>query len=461
VAFPREIPKSLVVFDNHLYVGTWNSTTGGEVWRSSDGLSWTQVNSDGFGDARNTAVYSLAVFGGQLYAGTRNDTTGCEVWRSSNGTSWTQVNADGFGDTNDSIPSVAIFDNYLYMGTWNDPTGGEVWRSSNGTSWTQVNTDGFGNANNRAAWSMAVFGGCLYAGTTNGDTGAEVWRSDNGTSWTQVNADGFGDAHNRSATSMVVFDNYLYVGTWSNHSISTGGEVWRSSNGTSWTQVNTDGFGDASNVAAWTMAVFDNYLYVGASNWGTGVEMWRSAGVGGPPFTDWEQVSLDGFGDANNEDVMSMAVLGDQLYMGTWNSSTGTEVWRGQPSTGRTCEIAKQADPDPVGSGAQLAYTVRVTNTSNVTLTATVTDTLPFHIMPGEISSGKPISPGGIITWTPSSIVPGDIWTHTFVVTTEMSYRGPLTNVVEVTTEEGASDNCTQVSTVAVFIYLPAVLRHH
>ncbi len=44
-------------------------------------------------------MYSMAVFGSHLYVGTRNDTDGCEVWRSSDGTTWNQVNTDGFGDT--------------------------------------------------------------------------------------------------------------------------------------------------------------------------------------------------------------------------------------------------------------------------------------------------------------------------------------------------------------------------
>ncbi len=48
------------------------------------------------------------------------------------------------------------------------------------------------------------------------------------------------------------------------------------------------------------MVSFNGYLYVGTSNETTGAEIWRTASVGGPPFTDWTQVNFNGFGDSNN-----------------------------------------------------------------------------------------------------------------------------------------------------------------
>ncbi|MCP4541292.1 MAG: carbohydrate-binding protein, partial [Chloroflexi bacterium] len=101
-------------------------------------------------------------------------------------------------------------------------------------------------------------------------------------------------------------------------------------------------------------------------------------------------------------------------------------------------KVSKQATPDPAHAGAQLTYTIRVTNTSGVTLTATITDTLPAHITSGETSSGTLIAPGGIVTWTSVSIMPDSVWTDTVVVTVEQGYcNGSLTNKVEVVTEQG------------------------
>jgi len=99
------------------------------VWRSSDGTSWNQVNTDGFGDAANYYANSMAVFGSYLYVGTYNFTDAYEVWRSSDGTGWNPVNTDGFGDANNGIASsMAVFSSYLYVGTYNFTDGCEVFR---------------------------------------------------------------------------------------------------------------------------------------------------------------------------------------------------------------------------------------------------------------------------------------------------------------------------------------------
>jgi uncharacterized repeat protein (TIGR01451 family) len=97
--------------------------------------------------------------------------------------------------------------------------------------------------------------------------------------------------------------------------------------------------------------------------------------------------------------------------------------------------VSKQATPNPVQAGERLTYTIRVTNTGGVDLHATVTDTLFPHVMPG-----------GVFTRTPIITAPGGVWTETFVVTVEMDYVGPLTNVVQVTTDESARGVYTETT---------------
>ena len=47
------------------------------------------------------------------------------------------------------------------------------------------------------------------------------------------------------------------------------------------------------------------------------------------------------------------------------------------------------------------------------------------------------------------------------VVTVALDYAGPLTNVVQVTTDEGATGVYTQTSTVGFkYVYLPVVVRN-
>jgi len=95
-------------------------------------------------------------------------------------------------------------------------------------------------------------------------------------------------------------------------------------------------------------------------------------------------------------------------------------------------EVTKQAHPDPAWAGARLTYTISITNTGGVTLTTTVTDSLPGQV-----------TPTGVLTWALDPLPPGESWTKTVTVTMGADYAGPLTNVVEATAPEGASDAYT------------------
>jgi flagellin len=173
-----------------------------------------------------------------------------------------------------------------------------------------------------------VFNGYLYAGTYNSDTGGEIWRTSNGTAWTQVNTDGFGDYDNDAIASFAVFNGYLYAGTMH---YSTGGQVWRCSTvsgcdeASDWEQVVSDGFGSTDNYGAYALIACDNYLYCVTRNYETGAEVWRSSGDSG----DWEQVGPDGFGDSNNSlTYLDNSVAAGSLYIGTLNWANGGEVWQ-------------------------------------------------------------------------------------------------------------------------------------
>jgi len=82
--------------------------------------------------------------------------------------------------------------------------------------------NGFGDSNNTKITPLVVFGGALYAGVYNDVTGVELWRSADGTTWSQVNPDGFGDSNNKTSGA-VVFNSRLLMGT---SNTANGGELW-------------------------------------------------------------------------------------------------------------------------------------------------------------------------------------------------------------------------------------------
>ncbi|NQV00289.1 MAG: chitobiase/beta-hexosaminidase C-terminal domain-containing protein, partial [Parcubacteria group bacterium] len=342
--------RSLVSFDGYLYAGTEQAVTGGQIWRSLDGTTWNEVVSNGFGDATNTDISSLAVFDDFIYAGTQN-AAGIEVWRSENGTAWSAVVADevdgdgvgsdenGFNDAgNTDSLSMEVYNSFLYLSTSNGP-GAEIWRTSNGTTWSQINASGFGILETLIN-TLEGFSGNLYAGTA--ASRGEIWRCDscNG-GWSAVVGDGppvtgggggFGDALISSISKLITFGSNIYAGT---DRQMGGGQVRRSDNGTSWTQVVSGGFGDNNNTAILSAYVSNGYLYFGTSNGTTGTELWRSN-----DGTSWTEIvgdgadgnatgfDEDGFGDANNTVSSSMVEYSNHLYVGAFNSTDGGELWQ-------------------------------------------------------------------------------------------------------------------------------------
>jgi len=110
---------------------------------------------------------------------------------------------------------------------------------------------------------------------------------------------------------MINFDGALHVGT---HNQATGCEVWSSTDGNGFAQVNRNGFGESENLDASSMARFGGGLYVGTKDWERGCEVWRSGGTGGPPYTDWEKVAVNG-------------LAGATWYVAEGSTGPGFETW--------------------------------------------------------------------------------------------------------------------------------------
>lgn len=322
------VASTMYVFNDYLYVGTWNSPigsvshplrVGGEIWRY-DGESWEQVvghqaplMKGGFGNRKNVGMWSMIEFDGYLYVGTMNwdfsSSGGCEIWRSSDGISWEQVVDRGFRLNMDLV----------------DITSGVA---------------------NVYAWSMNVFEDQLYVGTFNANyrwfsmlgMGCQLWRTSDGIVWEKIPLpdgvegrydNGFGEPDNYGIRSIVTFQGMLYVGTATNIIEDSGCEIWRF-DGNDWEPLISDtvpgvspgdsrssGFGNPLNKYIWSMVVTStDELWVGTANGKfvnfmtpqtEGCEIWRYDGI------NWEQMVGDdsiflsnGFGYEKNEGARSM-----------------------------------------------------------------------------------------------------------------------------------------------------------
>ncbi len=173
----------MTVFDGALYAAIqFESEAPVAVWRSFGG-AWTTIVDDGFGESNTILAGGTAVFNNYLYIGAGNSSTGAQLWRTNNpyeATSWEQIMTAPFNDTNNQkVEMVTVSQNKLYVSIKNTAGGIEIWRSADGSVWEQVNQDGFGDSDNtgsNGSNATAAFLDRLYVGTVNVADGGELWR---------------------------------------------------------------------------------------------------------------------------------------------------------------------------------------------------------------------------------------------------------------------------------------------
>lgn len=187
-----------------------------DVWRSQDGVHWTEQTSNAEWDKR--AGLSAVVFNDEIYVmgGSVNDDFSItpygpariyfnDVWKSSDGIQWTQL-TDNAPWAPRAGGIAVVKDDYIYMIGGEDgftcnaqtprcpPYFNDVWRTKNGVDWELVNAacdwpSRPGHqvvvANNK----FVLFGGFgLGPDITISANPMDVWTSNNGKEWKNVSA---------------------------------------------------------------------------------------------------------------------------------------------------------------------------------------------------------------------------------------------------------------------------------
>jgi hypothetical protein len=309
--------RAMTVFKGWLYFGT-ERTTGLEIWRSWDGYyPWelcvgpNAKTKAGFGESGNYKATCMIVFDDQLYVGTSKG-----IWCTKDGIAWTKVS----GYPAWEISGIAAFNEFLYV-----TSSYSIWRGKWNSSWepvvgeppAKIGTNFDGKVTDIIA--LSVFDETLYAGAGREIAGIiGIWRSKDGTTW-ELFKDAEGSCH---IHSMAPFSDNLYVGgydliaihrtdgetSWENvtNGVQIGGKktgvrcmtpedgklylgvygaenqkiLWTTSDGKTWSQVDTSAVGQKSRCDAITS--FKNYLYIATarkflaygSEWDK-LEIWR------------------------------------------------------------------------------------------------------------------------------------------------------------------------------------------
>jgi sugar lactone lactonase YvrE len=439
------------VFNGKLYAGAANWEVGGRVWRTADGVIWEPASAIGFGwGTANLAILDMIEFDGQLYASTGWSGGTGQLWRTADGTTWEAITTDGFGDGgNFALTTFGIFNDRLYIGTANN-NGTQIWRSKSGDNgkWVQVVPDSpelFGNL----VTGLAVFEGAFYAAVESQP--AQIWRSTNGSDWVPVVTDGFGYENNVTAGGFAEFDGYLYH---ANGNEIDGAQVFRSDDGITWELAMGGGFGDMNNTKVEAVYALDGWLYAAMNNEVTGVELWRT-----DDGAQWEQVGLDGFGDSNNFTTLwsnAVTTFECRLTIGVANDANGAEIWSMQRDRALCVD---KLGPASAFYGDEVSYQFLATYSSLDATPAQLVNVTDDYYSGILYLSGDKDGDGYLDT--------GETWL--FEITTTIGdpgeiYADPLVNVATLTGQDYdgtalAAATDAHTTDILMQLYIPMVVR--
>ncbi|MBT4114182.1 hypothetical protein HOD83_02005 [Candidatus Woesearchaeota archaeon] len=279
-----------------LYAAKQNSGFNANITYSTDGITWT-------GKDDNVGTYALlssAEFDNTFFFGGQSNSTditvdGARIFKSCDFENWY---AEVALPQARKIHDLKVFKNQLYAATGSDGGLGKIYRRETNMSWTEVYDCGCDDVR-----ALSVYNNQLYAGTS---SAGDIFRSSNGTTWTVV-PNSINDVE-----SMLTYDNYLYVG-------ADGGKLWRSGDGLS--------FGgnwilNTRDDAVTALGIFNGDLFVG-TNESNDASIWRYTGSDPEPF--WSKAYTAG-GLSNNNSVTDFAVYDDKLYATLLSGSGGGAI---------------------------------------------------------------------------------------------------------------------------------------
>ena len=227
----------------------------------NNGNSWVSSGLKG------TEIFSLMVHDNKIFAGSYNALFISE----DNGVTWTNCAPEPF----DSYYTLACSGNYIFAGTQN----GMYISSDNGINWTS--NQSIGDTIN----SLAVSGSYIFAGSENG----LYYSLDNGISFipTGLNV----EVNTIACNGMKVF-----AGSYSS------GIFLSEDNGLSWSQINSGPSSIYSIIIIGTKVLAANYdgLFISSDN-----------------GSNWTTVNID----YTNHIIISLAVIGTEIFAGTWSGS--------------------------------------------------------------------------------------------------------------------------------------------
>ncbi len=345
------------------YVFSKSHKAGGDIWRTSDGIKWEQVGKPGLGNTHNSS-FNFVTYNDKLYAIANNiNDHGLEIWVTSDGKNFTEIEKGGFGDKNSDWAVGFTFAGRLILGVANVKSGAQIGcrttvRPSDKWStlgWATRRTPALSARSTRASRCPFWTASSMWGRRIRARAGRSR-RTADGLNWERVADAGLGRSTSTSLTPYLVFQNQLYVTGVTGGDLGElkGLDVFRTSDGTTWEKVVSEGFdiGKERNVHG-SLVEFQDKLYLVTNTMDPrllvpGRPSERMAPRGFQLYVSadgakWTQVGRDGFG-ASTSLWADMSVLGGVAYLSVFDYHQGSQLWRS--TDGQSCD-AIYREPDP------------------------------------------------------------------------------------------------------------------
>jgi len=295
-----------------------------------------QIGPQGFGDRANSYAWSTAFFKGALYIGT-NRNFACVV---------RSISGAGTSGRDERVP-IECGENLL-----NTDIGGRIYSYDPVTGGIELvyispqvrvlTSDGSFALTARDAGyrTMTVFiepdgTESLYVGTfTSGEgqgSSPRLLRSVDGRHFEAIPGPVINNTLYRSYRSLTVFKNRLYLLALGRGQFGTGSALLEASDPASgaFRVVNSPSFGDPVNLAGFELEEFHGYLYVGTGTVSDGFQLLKTQANGEPPYAFQKVLVKGAYRGSSNQNVVSMTVFQNHLYIGTGINFAGLDLFPG------------------------------------------------------------------------------------------------------------------------------------
>ena len=410
-------PEGLANVNGTLFFRATDGPHAVELWKSDGTAAGTVMVKDicpGGGNASPSEMTGIngTVFFAAEDGGWGSGGHGRELWKSDGTEEGTLlVNDIAPGGDGSSPGNLTDFNGTLFFSAAD-----QLWKSDGTEAGTVVVKDpcpdGFADIRSLTAVDDTLFFSAKY----------QLWKSDGTPGGTvmvkDMNPEGYSEPYN-----LTNFDGTLF---FRSNDGTHGWELWKSDGSADGTvmvrDINPGGDSQPTN-----LTVVDHVLYFDAYETTHRNELWKSDG------TADGTVLVKDIHPTSDSDPNYLINVDSTLFFSANEGIHGRELWAlAKPPYQLT--VTKQAAPSPVYAGGPMTYTIGVTNTGRLTLTATISD-----VLPAQVTTAQPVS------WSSVIIAPGGTWTKRFVVTVTQGYSGTLTNVVQASTVEGAAGVYTNV----------------